>query len=128
LELLVEHFSPKLRKPSKEILPSRKKKVCKSNLATVGAGIEDGVSHVAVANLFISYLGNVKSFFAVGTNEAKIDRWGCLELELDQLVSDIRELAVVLIAAVTEGRATEPMKSSPSVPLLVMTGVGKAGS
>jgi len=89
LKLLVKHFSLELRKPSKKILTSRKKKPCKGNLTTVDAGIKDGISYVAMANLLILYLWDVESFYAIGANEAKIDRRGRLELEFNQLVPDI---------------------------------------
>jgi len=58
--------------------------------------------------------------------EAKVNGGGCLELNLQQLMSNIRELAVVLVVLISKTLTHQSMKGGAAVAILSYADIGEA--
>jgi len=97
LKFRVAHIPLELREPRKEFFAGSEEEMGNGDGGTISGCIEERVADIARANLSIQQPGNVEQVLTIGANQAEIDGWRRLHFDFQQLISNIRKLAVVRI-------------------------------
>jgi len=59
--------------------------------------VEEGIAHVAMAQLPPRETGNVERVSTIGADQTEIDGWSRLQFDFQQLIANVWESAVVRI-------------------------------
>jgi hypothetical protein len=74
-------------------------------------------------NLSVVYLRDIQRFLAVGGCQSEVNGGRGLQLHLQQLVSDVRKLSVILVVRIAQRFADKAMKSRAPIHFLIVAAV-----
>jgi len=121
LYLPVDDLALESPEEREEILPGTYDEILDLHLPAGDASVEDGVPHIAVPELRLVR----KALSAVRADQAKVDGRGGLELDLEKLARNIRELAGVMVLPTREHARHHLVDEATAVPFLNHAGVIK---
>lgn len=126
LKFCVQYFPLKLRKSGEKIGSGRHQEMGHFDHAVGDLAIEYAITDFAVPDLLPVDHWDVQWLDAFGCNQPEINGRGSLQFQFQKLVSNVWELSVVLVGAVTERFASQSVESRPPIAFLIRPGVWEA--
>ena len=90
--------------------------------------IEESIAHVTVSNLAVLDYWHVERVSTIGANQTEVDGRCCLQLNFQQLISNVGKLSVIGISRVAEVLTNEAVEVRASPSLLIFSTVREGSS